>query len=467
MFAGTTRRSLARITALVAASLTLVALPQQPASADEPVKTLSIALIGDSYTAGNGAGDYIYGDNSYRSSANWASLYAKWLTGQGVHTTVVNAAHAGWPTSAILHRGVPEVPSSADLVMFTAGGNDAQFETIVTNCFALGYRAPAACKTGVDYATNHLPDARAGIEQILQALEAKLAPDAQVVLVGYPLLATKATYKLKQCTGWLGTKCTVYDAGARVRELGAQADTMQSDTIRDWNAHHSLKATFVSTQSAFAGHEPDPSTTSKNSHRWLNEFLETRGRLGLFGYTIASSSTDTNEWYHPNKIGHQQIANLLASAVGVPSSVRTPSEPLDRPFASIQGPYLAKAGSTLTLDASASFATDGPIVRYEWDLDDDGFYEHSTTDATLSHYFPNETNITIRLRVTGPNGVYDVATTTLTITDDGDRVPRESDNCPDVANQDQSDADADGVGDLCDSTPGLLTKDKSGVTQTS
>ena len=33
---------------------------------------------------------------------------------------------------------------------------------------------------------------------------------------------------------------------------------------------------------------------------------------------------------------------------------------------------------------------------------------------------------------------------------DGDGVANEGDNCPDIANPDQSDMDCDGIGDVCD-----------------
>jgi lysophospholipase L1-like esterase len=294
--------------------------PLQPVSAAETPKTLSIALLGDSYSAGNGIGDYLYSDDSYRSSRNWAHLYSNWLSEQGVRARLVDESHNGWSTREILAKGVPNVAADTNLVMLTAGGNDALFSSVVADCFVISYRSPKGCKTAVDHADTRLPQVRQGIEDILQALEAKVSPESRVVLVGYPLLSSKASYVLRGCAG-SPTTCTTYDAGSAVRTLGAKADSVQSEIARDWNSSHLLKVSFVSVQERFASHEPDPSPLSRNSYRWLNELAETNGRRGPFGLTISNPSSDTNVWYHPNRIGHQQIASLLASKIGVPSSV--------------------------------------------------------------------------------------------------------------------------------------------------
>ncbi|MGW6128936.1 GDSL-type esterase/lipase family protein [Cellulomonas sp. NPDC055163] len=67
-----------------------------PAAAQlEDPRPLKIVQIGDSYSAGNGAGNYYGPKDCYRSSSNWAWLYVQELRAAGYHVTFVNRACSG------------------------------------------------------------------------------------------------------------------------------------------------------------------------------------------------------------------------------------------------------------------------------------------------------------------------------------------------------------------------------------
>ena len=192
------------------------------------------------------------------------------------------------------------------------------------------------------------------------------------------------------------------------------------------------------------------------------------------GKTESHTSFEKENWYHPNKIGHERMGNILTRKVGVPSSVRTVQETTpngDVPYpeipetvsAWIQGPYAHQIGKPLTLDARGSYSTRGDLVKYEWDLDGDEQYEIESTEPTLTHTWESEYFGDIHLRVTGPRGFTDTASTDVMITNDGDSTPYDQDNCPEVNNHGQTDHDGDGIGDECDATPGYPQEDQPGV----
>lgn len=128
----------------------------------------------------------------------------------------------------------------------------------------------------------------------------------------------------------------------------------------------------------------------------------------------------------------------------------------NKPNAWINHQYVAKIGDTLELDGAGSYSANGKIVKYEWDVDQDGAYDVTTDKPFVNYTFTKEFSGLLTLRVTDSSGLTNVATTTLTVSDDGDEHEREFDNCPDVANPDRADYDKDGIGDACDSDPGYL-----------
>lgn len=103
------------------------------AKAEASANTLHITLLGDSYSAGTGAGSY-YGDKeSYRSHNNWAHKYVDWINDQGTPAILTNLAFNGDVTNDLLKdRGqISQMPTDSDVVMFTIGGNDVHFSDIV------------------------------------------------------------------------------------------------------------------------------------------------------------------------------------------------------------------------------------------------------------------------------------------------------------------------------------------------
>lgn len=125
-----------------------------------------------------------------------------------------------------------------------------------------------------------------------------------------------------------------------------------------------------------------------------------------------------------------------------------------KPFAWAGGPYSARIGTQIVLDGSGSFDVDGIIVSYEWDVDGDGSYEYSSTTPTQA-VTPTGTDRLVGLRVTDSDGNVGIGAALLEVSADGDGVAGDVDNCPTDSNHGQEDEDGDGIGDVCDLTPGL------------
>jgi len=88
-------------------------------------------------------------------------------------------------------------------------------------------------------------------------------------------------------------------------------------------------------------------------------------------------------------------------------------DPNIAPTANAGGPYSGNEGSNIALSAAQSSDTDGQIVGYEWDLDNNGTYD--ATGVTTNFNSANDGTFTVRLRVTDNGGATGVTTATVTV----------------------------------------------------
>ena len=423
----------------------------------QPRRLVTMTVLGDSYSAGNGTlKDGYPADGSYRSPKNYGSVLTGMLNQKSTDTTYQLDVKA-W-SGAQIATGDHNIISQADtmdphtgVVLMTAGGNDLNFADVVENCFAEIAWSAKKCSGTVDAARKKTDATMTNTVTLLSHIQHRLADPAhtRVILIGYPYLIPAA-----EDVPGTGIPAT------RVRAAEDEFRARQAATIKAWNTSHGLKVTYAPTTSLFNTHEPEPSFIDldlHNPYRWINEFHETAGDEGWTGKTWSLPSWDQNNWYHPNVIGHEQIAGMVRPLVkpprmyGLSAGVsQVAPVPGVRMRADVIGQNLVRAGEPLELDASSSYTSIGRIHRWQWDLDGDGHYEIDSATPRITRTLKQLGKYRAHLHITDGTGTSDTLTFPIHVTRDGDGVPDNQDNCPTIANQDQTDTDHNGVGDACD-----------------
>ncbi|MDZ7336073.1 MAG: PKD domain-containing protein [candidate division KSB1 bacterium] len=85
------------------------------------------------------------------------------------------------------------------------------------------------------------------------------------------------------------------------------------------------------------------------------------------------------------------------------------------PIANAGGPYVGNEGDQIQFSASQSYDPDGMIVKYEWDWQNDGSYDTTTTSSICRYVYEDDFSGQAKLRVTDNGGKSATSLATVTI----------------------------------------------------
>ena len=221
---------------------------------------------GDSYASGTGTREY-YDSGCQRSNHS----YAKQLAAQE-GLTLSHVACSGARIPDVRANQLGALNAETGLVTLSIGGNDAGFSKVITQC---AKPWPWTCGGDITNARNFINNTLPGqLDALYTEIETR-APNAQVIIVGYPRLFN-------------GEECNF---GARISpgeqsDLNGVADLLATRTAAIATAHG---FDFLDVRTQFTGHR------ICDDVEWLN---------GL--------SNPVGESYHPNRAGHDAFTSLLA-----------------------------------------------------------------------------------------------------------------------------------------------------------
>lgn len=326
--------------------------PAGPADPTDDVRSrpkLSVLNLGDSYSAGNGAGRYRERE-CWRSPLNYGRRFAdnigarysnvacsggvvadltfdRLLERHRVRKTFavttrkaflrrarVREVCGGTPARDLYHRyrlgrwsrsggestgrvrctlmaraQVRSVHRGTDKVILTIGGNDIGFVGIVGNCLAL--RDPQGCRTAIRWANSQIPSLRDRTRDALREIHRR-SPRARVYVLAYPMLIDRRHYGIPEAN-------PRYDAGAALTALQRRGDRVMRRGMRRLNRQVGAKRFYFvgNVKEYWAGHGLDPREGADNSDAWL---------VG-----VGESGRDMAEWVHPRARGYAATARAL------------------------------------------------------------------------------------------------------------------------------------------------------------
>ena len=230
--------------------------------------------LGDSYSSGVGAGDYTSASGDCDQSTN---AYPYLWDGANAPASFADETCSGAQTADVVSSELGALSSATTLMSITIGGNDAGFSSVMEDCVLEG---TSGCESAVASAESFVENTLPGRLDTVYADIAADAPNAHVVVMGYPEF-----YDLSQsgtCVGLSYDSRSAIDGGADVLDGVIQA------------AAAKYGFSYVDIRPYFSGHEICDSNSYLHSLNWL----------------------DIDESYHPTAAG-QADAYYPAFKAGV------------------------------------------------------------------------------------------------------------------------------------------------------
>jgi lysophospholipase L1-like esterase len=234
--------------------------------AAEAASAVQYVALGDSYSSGLGAGDYISSSGSCDRSTR---AYPEQWADANAPASFISVACAGATTADVRGSQVSALSASTTLVSITIGGNDAGFSSVMETCVLSSTSTCLKAVSNAEAFVNTNTQLPALLNATLQAIRAH-APAAKIVVLGYPEL-----YHLSRSSTCIGLSTKDRTA------LNGGADDLDSALAAAAQANGD---TFADVRGQFAPHEICDSSS------WLNS-------VDIFA--ISSS-------YHPNAAGQEQ-----------------------------------------------------------------------------------------------------------------------------------------------------------------
>lgn len=260
-----TRSPLRRISirAAIIGAVGVLLLAFTPAAALAEDESLQYVALGDSYSSGVGAGSYLHDSGLCFRSENAHPVFYTESIGAELHFQ----ACGGATISDVLDIQIDALNEDTDLVSLGIGGNDTGWVGVLLTCaLPLSLTCWQEIDDAEDYVVNQMPDEL----DALYSQVSETAPNAEIVITGYPLLFS-------------GVQCQLLvNINPDEQERLNEATHTLNDTIAGVAAEHGFE--FADVRDNFDGHAVCDD----------EEYLH-----GLTGPLVIES-------FHPNLEGQQQ-----------------------------------------------------------------------------------------------------------------------------------------------------------------